>query len=30
VDVRWTPKQRNGVKPDNEKPETSRLNSEAL
>jgi hypothetical protein len=30
VDVPWTPKQKNGVKADNDKPGDSRLNSEAL
>src|SRR6266545_3297030 len=30
VDARWTPKQKNGVNPDNDNPEISRLNSEAL
>jgi hypothetical protein len=30
VDVPWTPKQKNGVKADNDKPGDRRLNSEAL
>ena len=30
VDSRWTPEEKNGVKPDNDSPGDSRLNSEAL
>ncbi len=30
VDARWTPEEKNGVKPDNDSPGDSRLNSEAL